>query len=159
MTPLKSDTTYYFEVTSRDQAGNTATDDNKGAFYSFLTPTTLQPPWFDNLESGAKNWTVVPDPDNGTDFNWLLGTPNDGLQSKAHSGTNAWGSDLNATPIQDLVSTFLYSPVIDLTGFSQATLTFWDSFDFSEEDADFGDLYYYEQGQILISTKRNHRSQ
>jgi len=143
---------YYFEVASRDSAGNVTTDNNDGALFSFTTPKTLQPPWFDNLESGAKSWTVVPDPDNGTDFNWLLGTPNDGLQTTAHSGTNAWGSDLDGTPIPNLVSTFLYSPVIDLTGFSQATLTFWDSFDFSVPDPGELDLYYYEQGQILIST-------
>jgi hypothetical protein len=143
---------YYFQVVSRDTAGNATTDDNQGALFSFTTPPTLQPPWFDNLESGAKNWTVVPDPDNGTDFNWTLGTPSDGLQTKAHSGTNAWGSDLNGAPIQDFVSTFLYSPVIDLTGFSHATLTFWNSFNFSVLDSDFEDLYYYEQGQILIST-------
>jgi hypothetical protein len=143
---------YYFQVVSRDSAGNTATDNNHGALYSFTTSAILQPPWFDNLDSGANNWTVVPDPDNGTDFNWLLGIPNDGLQTKAHSGTNVWGSDLNGTPITDIVSTFLYSPVIDLTGFSQATLTFWDSFNFSVPDPDYLDLYFYEQGQILIST-------
>ncbi len=149
---LASSSTYYFKVASRDQAGNSATDDNQGALFTFVTPKTLQPPWFDNLESGAKNWSVVPDPDNGTDFNWILGTPNDGLQTRAHSGVNAWGSDLNGTSISFLASSFLYSPVIDLTGFSSASLTFWDSFDFSVPDPDYADLYYYEQGQILIST-------
>jgi hypothetical protein len=152
LSPLLPSQSYYFRVASRDQAGNSATDDNHGALYSFVTPKTPQPPWFDNLETGAKNWSVVADPDNGSDFNWTLGTPSDGLQSSAYSGVNAWGSDLDGTPIQNGVSTYLYSPVIDLTGFSQATLTFWDSFNFSILDPDYFDLYYYEQGQIMIST-------
>jgi hypothetical protein len=37
----------------------------------------------------------------------------------------------------------LFSPLIDLSGFSHATLTFWDSFDFSSG---------LEQGQVMIST-------
>ncbi len=142
---------YYFQVVSRDSAGNAATNNNQGALYSFTTPATLQPPWFDNLESGAKDWTVVPDTTSGlgSSLNWTLGTPNNGLQTKAHSGVNAWGSDLDGGQIPFSASSFLYSPVIDLTGTSQATLTFWDCFDFSEV---FYDPYYYEQGQILIST-------
>jgi hypothetical protein len=142
---------YYFQVASRDSAGNTTTDNNQGALYSFTTPATLQPPWFDNLESGAPGWTVVPDTSSGlgSSLNWTLGTPDNGLQTSAHSGTNAWGSDLDGEQIPFSASSYLYSPVIDLTGFSQATLTFWDCFDFSQV---FYDPYYYEQGQILIST-------
>jgi hypothetical protein len=142
---------YYFQVASRDSAGNIATDDNQGALYSFTTPRLLQPPWFDNFESGATGWTVVPDTTSGlgSSLNWTLGTPDNGLQTNAHSGVNAWGSDLDGEQIPFSASSYLYSPVIDLTGFSRATLTFWDCFDFSEI---FFDPYYYEQGQIMIST-------
>jgi hypothetical protein len=150
LTGLAANRTYYYEVVSRDQAGNSATDDNHGALYSFITPKILEPPWFDDLESGALNWTVVPDTTSGlgSTLNWTLGTPHNGLQNSAHSGTNAWGSDLDGEQIPFSASSYLYSPVIDLTGCSQATLTFWDSFDFSQI---FFDPYYYEQGQILIS--------
>jgi hypothetical protein len=149
LTPLQSSSVYYFEVTSRDEAGNSATADNNDALFSFTTPKTLQPPWFDNLESGAKNWTVVPDPSYGSSDptqNWQLGTPNNSLQTAAHSGANAWGVLLNgyaAAGAPFIVSTYLYSPIIDLTGFSQATLTFWDAFDFSA---------ITEDGVIMIST-------
>jgi hypothetical protein len=89
---------YYFQVVSRDTAGNATTDDNQGALVQFHHAAKLQPPWFDNFEIQAKNWTVVPDTSSGNggpDFNWTLGTPSDnGLQTSAHSGTNAWGSDL-----------------------------------------------------------------
>jgi len=139
---LWANRTYYYDVTSRDQAGNSATDDNHGALYSFVTPTILQPPWFDNLESGAKGWSVVPDPELGSDINWTLGTPNNGLQTSAHSGSNCWGSDLDGQQTF-IIASFLYSPFIDLTGFSQVTLTFWDCGDFSSG---------LEEGQVLVST-------
>jgi len=128
---------YFYQVVSRDEAGNVTVNDNQGSLYSFQTLRAPQPPWSDNLESGAPNWTVVPDP-SGTDMNWQLGTPHNGLQSSAHSGTNAWGSNLYGQTF-NTASTFLYSPVIDLSGMSQATLTFWDSFDFTS-GLEFGQL-------------------
>ncbi len=151
LSQLLANHVYYFQVVSRDSAGNAATDDNHGALYSFITPKTLQPPWFDNFETGAPGWTVVPDTTSGlgSKLNWTLGTPHNGLQNSARSGVNAWGSDLNGAQIPFSASSYLYSPVIDLTGFSQATLTFWHCFDFSEV---VFDPYYYEQGQLLIST-------
>ena len=139
---LSANRDYFYQVVSRDDAGNTAVDDNHGALYTFTTQRAPQPPWFDNLESGAAGWTVVPDPI-GTDMNWMLGTPNNGLQTSAHSGTKAWGSDLYGQQFDLFASSFLFSPVIDLSGMSQATLTFWDCFDFSSG---------LEEGQVLIST-------
>ncbi len=121
---LSANRSYFYQVTSRDAAGNTATDDNQGALYTFTTLKAPQPPWLDDLESGANGWTVVPDP-SGTDLNWALGTPNNSLATSAHSGTNAWGTDLNGQDFNFEESTFLYSPFIDLSGLSQATLTFW----------------------------------
>jgi subtilisin family serine protease len=134
---------YYYQVTSSDEAGNTTVDDNHGKLYTFTTRKAPQPPWFDNLENGPGDWTVVPDTVNGTDLNWSLGTPDNGLQTSAHSGTNAWGSNLYGQSFNLFESTFLYSPVIDLSGFSSATLTFWHCFDFSSG---------YESGQLGIST-------
>jgi hypothetical protein len=143
---------YYYEVESRDQAGNSVTDDNHGAFYTFTTPSLLQPPWFDNLENGAKGWTAVLDPtfqSYGADaLNWTLGTPNNGMQTNAYSGSHSWGSDLQGASFT-LVGSLLYSPLIDLSGLSQATLTFEDCFDFSQE---IMTGYYYEDGWVYIST-------
>lgn len=144
---LLANRNYYYQVASRDQAGNTAVDDNHGALYQFTTRAAPRPPWSDDLETGAPGWSVVPDP-NGTDENWILGAPNNGLQTAAHSGTNAWGSDLNGQQFNLLASSLLVSPIIDLSGFSKITLTFWDSFDFSPGSLGIP----YEQGEILIST-------
>jgi len=141
---LAANRTYFFQVSSRDEAGNTTVDDNNGTLYTFQTRRAPQPPWSDDLETGAPGWTVVPDPANGSDMNWTLGTPTgNGLQSTAHSGTNVWGSDLHGQDFNFLASSYLASPLIDLSGLSQATLTFWDCFDFGTG---------FEQGQILVST-------
>ena len=130
-------------MTSRDAAGNTTVDDNHGDLYTFTTQTAPQPA----VVRQSGEWRARLDrcsrPCYGSDINWTLGTPNNGLETSAHSGTNAWGSDLNGQSFGFLASSFLYSPVIDLSGVSQATLTFWHSFDFSSG---------LEDGQLGIST-------
>lgn len=141
---LLANHTYYYEVVSRDDAGNTATDDNHDNLYTFHTLKAPSPPWFDNLESGAPGWTVAEDPDVGaTDVNWELGTPNNSLQVSAHSGVNAWGMDLKGESVSLVAGGLLYSPPIDLSGLGTATLTFWDSFDFSS---------MFEEGEVLVMT-------
>ena len=145
---------YYYEVVSRDQAGNTAMDDSNGNFYTFQTLKPPVPPWFDNLENGASGWSVVPDPGGlGSDQNWTLGTPNNGLVTSAHSGTHAWGSDLDGNQNFTVASSFLYAPVIDLSGLASVTLTFSNVFDFSRVESipGFGDIYE-EDGGVFIST-------
>ena len=140
---LQANRDYYYQVTSRDAAGNSTVNDNNGALYTFTTRRAPQPPWFDDLESGVGDWMVVADPTYGSDVNWTLGTPDNDLATSAYSGTNAWGSNLKNRPIGFITSSFLYSPAIDLTGLSQATLRFWDNFDFESG---------FETGQLGIST-------
>lgn len=147
---LLANRTYYYQVVSRDPAGNTVIDDNAGQLYTFQTLKAPAPPWFDNLERGAPGWTVVPDPQNGSDLNWTLGTPHNGLAASAHSGTNAWGSDLNGDQSFFFASSYLYSPVIDLSGLVSATLTFSNVFNFTRIDPTFG--AYEEDGGVFIST-------
>ena len=140
---LSANRTYYYQVVSTDQAGNTTVDDNNGNLFVFQTLKAAAPPWFDNLEGGAPGWSVVPDPSFGSDINWTLGTPNNPLVTRAYSGTNAWGSDLNGSQDFFLASSYLYSPVIDLSGLTSATLTFYDACNFSE---------IYEDGVVYVST-------
>ncbi len=131
---------YNFQVVSRDQAGNTTVDDNNGNFYTFTTLRAPAPPWFDNLEGSINGWTALADPDIGSDVTWTLHTPNNGLVSNAHSGVNAWDS---GHQISFWGSTYLYSPIIDLSGLKSATLTFWDVCDFSGSGED---------GVVFVST-------
>jgi len=141
---------YHYAVISRDQAGNTTVDDKSGNFYTFATLAAPKPPWTNNLEAGTNGWTVVPDTSNGTETNWSYGTPNNGLISAAHSPVNAWGSLLKGDNHLFLVSTYLYAPIIDLSGLQDATLTFWSVHDFSRTDPTFG--VPIEDGIIYIST-------
>ncbi len=145
---LLANHTYYYQVVSRDAAGNAAVDDNHGALYTFPIVFGNKLPWSDDLDSGATNWTVFPDP-GGTDLNWELGTPQTALQTAAHSPPNAWGSNLKGQSVDLLISTCLVSPVFDLTGYSTVTLTFWDCFDW-QIDPTFG--LALEGGQIGIRT-------
>ncbi|HEV2692227.1 MAG TPA: S8 family serine peptidase [Verrucomicrobiae bacterium] len=149
---LSANRIYYYEVVSRDQAGNITVDDNGGNLYTFQTLKAPTPPWFDNLESGAPGWSVVPDPSQGSDINWTLGTPNNGLATKANSGTNAWGSNLTGDQNFFLASSFLYGPVIDLSGLTSATLTFSNVYDFSRVNSSLGFDIYEEDGGVFVST-------
>ncbi|MDB6112258.1 MAG: Fibronectin type domain protein, partial [Pedosphaera sp.] len=142
-TGLAADRTYYYQVVSRDDAGNATTEDHQGNFYTFHTLKAPQPPWFTDLESGTSGWKVVPDPSFSSDFNWTLGVPSTVLQASAYSGTHAWASDISGETPGFIASSYLYSPPIDLSGLGQATLTFFDSYDFGSGE---------EQGQVMIST-------
>ncbi len=148
---LSANRTYYYRVVSRDLAGNTTVDDNNGSLYTFQTLPAPAPPWFTDLEEGTNGWTVVPDPTYGSDFNWLLGTPNSDLATNAASGLNVWGCGLNGEQVSFVASSFLVSPIIDLSGVTAATLTFSNRCDFSRVEPLFG-LYYLEDGVVFIRT-------
>jgi hypothetical protein len=125
---LAPDRIYYFQVVSRDTAGNTVVDNNNGEFYSFRTLKPLLTPWIDDLESGATNWSVI----DGelTEGTWSLGTPDNFIAEGAFSATNAWGVNLDGFSAGGYVQTFLVSPAVDLTGGNTATLKFWHNYDF-----------------------------
>jgi hypothetical protein len=143
---LAANRTYYFQVASRDAAGNTTVDDNGGNLYSFTTLKAPTPPWIRDLESGTNNWSVFAD--SGSDVNWRLGTPNNALATSAHSGTNVWGCSLTGEQPALVASSFLCSPTIDLSGLTSATLTFSNAYDFTE--LFFG--FPAESGTIFIRT-------
>jgi hypothetical protein len=136
--------TYYFQIVSKDRAGNVTVDDNDGAFHTFTTLQPRLPPWTDNLESGRTNWTVytVDESERG----WELGVP--GIVSPpAYSPTNAWGSNLKGE-FASAIESYLISPAIQLTGGNVATLKFAHAYDFIEtSDADI-----FHAGEVLLLT-------
>ena len=142
---LVPDRTYYYQVVSRDAAGNTAVDDNHGNFYTFRTLRPRQLPYVDNLENDGADWSLF----NGDDTQtvWELGPPDNGREAQAHSPRNAWGSSLRGD-LLDTADTFLISPGIDLKGGNRATLRFWQSFDFSERT----EFDLLEFGEVIIIT-------
>jgi hypothetical protein len=126
---LVPDRTYFYQVVSRDGAGNTTVDDNKGKLYTFKTLKPLIPPFSDNMDT-ASEWSVQNGDD--TDGGWDLGTPNNGSETAAHSPDNAWGTNLTGDS-RGSVQSFLISPAVELTGGNSAKLTFWHSYDFSQD--------------------------
>jgi hypothetical protein len=128
---LQADKTYFYQVVSRDNAGNTVVDDNGGQVHTFRTLTPFYPPWADDLEGDTSRWQVVQG--DGSQVQWELGPPNNNRESEAHSPSKAWGSNLNGQSI-DQVETWLFSPAIQLPADKSTSLHFWQSYDFPEID-------------------------
>ncbi|HVY69812.1 MAG TPA: S8 family serine peptidase, partial [Verrucomicrobiae bacterium] len=59
LTGLLPDHDYYFQVVSRDIAGNASVSGGAGTLYHFRTLKPIEPPWFDDLENGDGNWVVI----------------------------------------------------------------------------------------------------
>lgn len=127
---LRPDTTYYFQVVSRDEAGNAAVSNNNSNYFTFRTLSPVVPPWSDSFVVAATNWSTFEA--DGSQSQWTLGVPANGSQTTAHSPPNCWGSVLKGGFL-DYTETFLISPAIHLTGGNAAQLTFWHNYDFSEQ--------------------------
>lgn len=145
ITGLQGDRLYYYQVVSRDAAGNVTVDDNNGVFYTLRTLKPLTTPWEDDLETGGTNWLVL-DGDFST-TSWALGQPNNALATEAHSPANAWGINLDGAMI-DAADTSLISPAITLLSGNKATLHFWQNYDLTgHTESDI-----YETAELHIST-------
>ncbi len=147
LTGLAPGRSYFYQVVSRDRAGNTKIDDNNGKMYTFRTLQPAAPPITFDFEDGGASWAVWPGVMGEEGSVWQLGIPANGMETEAHSPTNAWASNLTGDAI-DVADSRLVSPAIDLTGGNQATLRFWQSYDFSERS----DLDIYEVGELYVST-------
>jgi len=142
---LIPDHAYFYRIVSRDAAGNTVVDDNGGQLYVFQTRAPLRPPFFDDLESGQSNWSVFPA--DTASARWRLGSPNNGIETMAHSPDNCWGSSLRGDSLAS-ADTFLISPAIELTGGNVATLRFYHRYDFRKKT----NFDTSESGQVLVIT-------
>jgi hypothetical protein len=128
---LQPDKDYYFQVTSRDPAGNTTTENNHGSLYTFHTLRPFDVPWINSLENSRTNWSVVDT--EGSETTWKLGMPGNDLTNQCHSGTNAWGSNLDGNEYF-IGATSLISPAIRIPSSVQVTLRFWHNYDFTQSD-------------------------
>ena len=122
---LQPNRLYYYQVVSRDDAGNPTVDDNQGRLYTFRTLKPLSPPWSDSLDglnnNSQTNWSVIEG--DLSNVNWQLGVPQNSLETSAHSPPNAWASNINGDSI-DTADTMLVTPAIDLSGGNLATSAF-----------------------------------
>ncbi|HAB16482.1 MAG TPA: hypothetical protein DCE44_08535, partial [Verrucomicrobiales bacterium] len=166
---LLPDKKYYFQVVSRDPAGNVTKDNNGGEFFTLQTLTPLAAPWEDDLEEELPGWAVYND-DGGTGATfpgdddegggdllgtgWRWGIPENLAGVTALSGENVWATNLKGEDVDFGISD-LISPAISLVGGNRATLRFWQYYDFSVtgggEDDPFGD-FVLEAAQVALST-------
>ena len=145
LTGLTPERLYYFQVVSRDAAGNARTEDNGMNLLVFRTRAPLRAPFLDNFEAGSTNWEVFSGEDSTS--GWTRGTPNNGVETSAHSPPNCWGSS-RLGENTDIIDTFLISPAIELSGGNVAQLRFWHSYDFTEKTT----FDLFEGGKLLIIT-------
>jgi hypothetical protein len=165
---LLPDRTYYFQVVSRDSAGNVTVDDNGGQLYEVTTLQPLSPPWEDPFDAEEPGWatyndsgTGVPLPgddedDGGFGFafsGWEFGEPVNPRRITPHTGDHVWATNLRGEDV-DYASTDLISPAISLVGGNSPKLRFWQNYDFSisggDEDNPFGD-FVLEAAQVALS--------
>jgi len=109
LTGLTDCTTYAFAVSSASPSCYTQTDDNSGSYYSFTTQMYMTM-FNDDMESGSANWTAASP--------WAITT------ESANSPTHSW-SDSPSGNYANSANTALTSVAFDLSGTSQASLTFW----------------------------------
>ncbi|MBN1918502.1 MAG: S8 family serine peptidase [Verrucomicrobia bacterium] len=128
LTGLQPNTRYYYSIESTDAAGNTVTDDNGGALYTFATGYGAVT-FADDMEDGPGGWIHSGDFDQ-----WEYGVPAYlGGPSSAHSPENCWGTNLDGYFVHDdyfdgyWIREGLVSPSVAIG--QGATLTFWHWYD------------------------------
>lgn len=110
---VRSGQTYYYVVTSSDYSGN---ESGYSEEVSVTTPF-VNTIYSDDFEgSGDNGWTH-----SGTGDEWQKGTPTSG-PGAAYSGVNVWATDLSGN-YENNTNASLYSPVIDLSGVENASLS------------------------------------
>ncbi len=111
------------------------TPENDAMEKSFYVYPTLSPAITQSLESNDGNWHAM-----GKNMSWEHGTPAGTNLDAAHSGENAWVTNLDGI-YQYSDSSFLVSPCFDLTGLEAAIFQFWLNADL-EENTDGLALHY-----------------
>ena len=132
LTGLSDDTTYFYAVDAEDEAGNTGTDDNGGACYTFATPEI--PDYFTELFSA----------DNDLDNLSMTFTPN--LSVDFYAGC---AESIGALPVDPSGGTTLtFTPSSD-DGYAEVSLTGGDTV--SLYGTSYGTFYVGTNGYITFT--------
>ncbi|MBT3209025.1 MAG: T9SS type A sorting domain-containing protein [Bacteroidetes bacterium] len=106
-----------------------ANDTAMASAFNILNISTF--PYSQDFETVSDEW--VPEIVSGTE-NWDLGNPSQTVINFAHSGNNAWMTNLNAD-YEDSTEIMLYSPCFDFSDIQSITISFW-LFIYTEADYD-----------------------
>jgi hypothetical protein len=87
---------------------------------TFAAKGQITPPYFNDFENGAQGWFDS----TYSGSSWELGTPNFGLTTGAHSGSNAWDISLDSA-YNDSTLCYLYSPHFNFSTSTNSILSFW----------------------------------
>ena len=122
-----------------------ALDHRPQAFYrvALLGPPR---PFFDDFESGVDGWEATT---TSGDTRWELGTPDAGGLTTAHSGRNAWGTNIAGDYTPNATAS-LRSPVVDLTDLPRPKLSFSYYVD-STRDLEGGQLRFLDENGEAIA--------
>ncbi|MFQ5885235.1 MAG: hypothetical protein ACE5IO_09070, partial [Thermoplasmata archaeon] len=81
----------------------------------------ISPPWADDMEIGPGTWSNY---SNGMGTEWQWGTPQNVGPNSTHSGSNAWGTNIDSNYTQESLA-HLESPHFDLALSTNTRLGFW----------------------------------
>ena len=138
LTGLNECSKYYYQVSSQDDAGNSATDNNGGSYYTFQTGKNVNPSYTstdtpvaipDNNATGASSTIAVIDPNTVTDVNvkvnithtfdgdlsiYLIGPNNTSVLLSNRRGSS--GANFTNTVFDDQATTAIASGTAPFTG-------------------------------------------
>lgn len=116
------DSTYHLEVfTMLPNDENPANDTLKRDVYHTGSVSTF--PYYEDFEVDNGGWGTSWR-NFSTGSSWELGQPNGAIIDTAHSGTNAWVTNLNGNTMQGEKS-YLISPCFDFSGMILPIVDFW----------------------------------
>ncbi len=140
ITGLEQCLDYYFYVVSADDAGNSDSDDNGGAYYSFTTMIRMYA-LNENMDSDP-GWTIT-----GGDWEWgqPTGQPSGPGQDpdSGYDGANVYGTNLNGA-YQGGSPYHLITPALDCLAASETRLSFYRWLAVDEHS--------YDEASISVST-------
>lgn len=87
---------------------------------TFAAKGQITPPYFNDFENGAQGWFDS----TFSGSSWELGSPNFGLTTGAHSGSNAWDISLDSA-YENNTLCYLYSPHFNFSTTTNSILSFW----------------------------------
>lgn len=103
---------------------------------------TYNLPYVNTFDNGGTNWYVF-DTTINPNSTWQLGFPNGPITQGTHSGNFAWDINLNDY-FSTNTSSYLYTPLFNISSYIHPKLTFWKNYSFYYNDNGMNIEYRYD---------------